>query len=391
MNPFDAGALLLAIVAIAIGFRSGALPQVGGLIGAILGGAVAVWAVPLMVDFLPELEPIATVVIVLTGLLFAVGTGEAIGSAFGRSIGSGLGTGLLGATDRVLGGFVGAAQAVLVIWLVGGLLATGGSITLSRLAQTSAVLRVVDSVLPPPTEVAVELGRVLDDSGLPDVFVGLEPLPAPPVDRPDDPTVRAIGALAEGSTARISAQTCGARVSLGSGFIVSAGYVVTNAHVVAGGRTVRVNLAGQTADANVVLFDPELDVAVLHVPSLVGQPLRFATSDPGRGTIGAALGYPGGGALTVEPAAVAGRYNARGRDIYGRATVTRSILELRARVEQGDSGGPFVLADGTVGGLVFAESRADEDVGYALSATSVSIRIAPAIGRTSPADTGPCL
>jgi S1-C subfamily serine protease len=391
VNPFDAGALLLAIVAIAIGFRTGALPQIGGLVGAILGGAVAVWAVPVIVDLLPELEPLPTVVIVLTGLLFAVGTGEAIGSAIGRSAGSGLGRGLLGATDRILGGFVGAAQAVLVIWLVGGLLATGASITLSRLAQTSAVLRVVDSVLPPPTEVAIELGRVLDDSGLPDVFVGLEPLPAAPVDRPDDPTVRAIGALAEASTARISAQTCGARISLGSGFIVSAGYVVTNAHVVAGGRTVRVNLAGRTADASVVLFDPELDVAVLHVPSLSGLPLRFTTTDPGRGTIGAALGYPGGGALTIEPAAVAGRYDARGRDIYGRATVTRSILELRAQIEQGDSGGPFVLSDGTVGGLVFAESRADEDVGYALSATSVSVRIAPAIGRTSPVDTGPCL
>jgi S1-C subfamily serine protease len=152
-----------------------------------------------------------------------------------------------------------------------------------------------------------------------------------------------------------------------------------------------VNLAGQTADASVVLFDPELDVAVLHVPSLSGLPLRFAATDPGRGTIGAALGYPGGGALTIEPAAVAGRYDARGRDIYGRAPVTRSILELRAQIEQGDSGGPFVLADGTVGGLVFAESRADEDVGYALSAMPVSIRIAPAIGRASPVDTGPCL
>ena len=48
--------------------------------------------------------------------------------------------------------------------------------------------------------------------------------------------------------------------------------------------------------------------------------------------------------------------------------MTRPILELRAEIDQGDSGGPLVLADGTVGGVVFAEARTDEEVGYALDA-----------------------
>jgi S1-C subfamily serine protease len=152
-----------------------------------------------------------------------------------------------------------------------------------------------------------------------------------------------------------------------------------------------VGLAGQLVDATAVLFDPELDVAVLHAPTLIGAPLRFAPTDPGRGAIGAALGYPGGGAFDAVPAAVAGRYEAVGRDIYGTYQVSRPVLELRAAIEQGDSGGPFVLVDGTVGGVVFAESRVDEEVGYALAATAVATRVAPAIGRTSPVDTGPCL
>lgn len=391
MNPIDLGAVALAIVAVLIGFRSGALPQVGGLGGALAGGAVALWLLPAAIEILPPLDPLPTALVVLTGLLFAVGMGEALGSAFGRSLGRSLGSGVLGAADRIGGAFVGLAQAVLVIWLVGGLLAVGPAPRIAQAAQTSTVLRALDRVLPAPAEVAVELGQLLDDSGLPDVFVGLEPLPAPPVDRPDDPTTQAIAALAQASTARISAQTCGASVSLGSGFLVSTGYVVTNAHVVAGGRTVRVGLFGQLVDAVPVLFDSELDVAVLHAPGLVGNPLRFATADPGRGAIGAALGYPGGGAFDAVPAAVAGRYDARGRDIYGTSQVTRTVLELRAEIEQGDSGGPFVLADGTVGGVVFAESRADDEVGYALTATSVAVRVAPAIGRTSAVDTGPCL
>jgi S1-C subfamily serine protease len=119
--------------------------------------------------------------------------------------------------------------------------------------------------------------------------------------------------------------------------------------------------------------------------------LRFAATDPERGVVGAALGYPGGGALTVVPAAVTGAYPATGRDIYGAATVRRQILELRAEIDRGDSGGPFVLSDGTVGGLIFAEARTEPDVGYALSPTEVATRIAPALDRTGSVDTGDCV
>jgi S1-C subfamily serine protease len=119
--------------------------------------------------------------------------------------------------------------------------------------------------------------------------------------------------------------------------------------------------------------------------------LRFAATDPTRGTVGAALGYPGGGSLTIVPAAVTGAYSATGRDIYDEAIVNRRVLELRAQIDRGDSGGPFVLRDGTVGGLIFAEARTDPDVGYALSPTAVATRVAPALGRTGHADTGECL
>jgi S1-C subfamily serine protease len=140
-----------------------------------------------------------------------------------------------------------------------------------------------------------------------------------------------------------------------------------------------------------VLFDPSLDVALLYAPDLTGDPLRFATRDPDRGTVGAALGYPGGGGLTVVPAAVTGAYRATGRDIYDEDRVDRQILELRAQIDRGDSGGPFVLSDGTIGGLIFAEARTDPEVGYALSPTAVAVRITPALGRTDAVDTGPCL
>jgi S1-C subfamily serine protease len=291
----------------------------------------------------------------------------------------------------VLGGFVGAAQALLVVWLVGGLLAAGPMRFLALQAQTSFVVRGLSGVLPPPTEIATALGRLLDDTGIPDLFVGLDPLPAPDIERPTDPAAQQIAAVAVPSTVRVSAQTC-AFESHGSGFVVARGYVVTNAHVVAGATTIRVQVPGdQLRDAIPVFDDPELDVALLWVRDLDAPALRFAATDPERGAIGATLGFPGGGGLLIEPAAVAGSYVAQGRDIYAERLVSRKILELRAVIDPGDSGGPLILADGTVGGVVFAEARTDENVGYALTPTAVATAIQPSIGRTGAADTGACI
>ena len=393
MNPLDLVAILLVVVAIILGFQSGALPQVGGLLGALAGGAIAVLALPHLVEPLDAVPIGIRPYVVLAGLLMAVGIGESVGSAIGRTGARSLGTGFLGAADRMAGSLTGAAQALLVIWLAGGLLALGPVPRLSEAAQTSTAVRTLNAVLPPPTEIAGELGQLIGDSGLPDVFVGFEPLPRPPVDRPTDRAANEIAARAEASTVRVRAGVCGAQAS-GSGAVVSDGYVVTNAHVVAGARDGAIEVAtvdGSAAAAHVVLFDPSLDVALLWTPDLRARALHFASSDPARGSVGAALGYPGGGPLTIVPAAVTGEYRATGRDIYDEARVDRDILELRAQIDRGDSGGPLILQDGTIGGLVFAEARSDPEVGYALTPTSVAVRIAPAIGRHEVVATGDCL
>ena len=50
MNPLDVIAVLLVVLAVLLGFRSGALPQVGGLLGAIGGGALVITALPALTD-----------------------------------------------------------------------------------------------------------------------------------------------------------------------------------------------------------------------------------------------------------------------------------------------------------------------------------------------------
>ena len=393
VNALDAITLCLIVAGVILGWRSGAIPQVFGLIGAILGGAVAILALPYFEDPLSGIDPTIRPIVVLAGLVVAVGLGELLGAALGRALAGRLGDGLLSTADRTAGSALAVAQALLVVWLAGSLLAEGPIPRLAETAGGSTAVRTMAAVLPPATEVAGGLGDLLNATGLPDVFVGFEPLPAPPVDRPADRAARAIAAAAEASTFKVSAATCNGLQSVGTGFAIARGYVVTNAHVVAGAgsRGVRVSGAGQIRDAVPVLFDPSLDVALLYVDGLQAVPLTFAAHDPERGAIGATLGYPGGGSLTILPAAVAGRYPATGRDIYGQEQVRRQILELRAEIERGDSGGPLVLKDGTVGGIVYAEARTNPDVGYALAGTEVAAAIRPGIGRRAAVATGACL
>jgi S1-C subfamily serine protease len=391
VNAFDVAIVVIVVAAVLIGVNTGAIPQLAGLVGAFGGGATALFLLPQLEKPLSDIDPPIRAFAVLAGMLFLVGIGEAIGSALGQAIAMRLRGGVLGTLDRAFGALVGGAQALLVVWLVGGLLAAGPMRALATQAQTSLIVRGLSTVLPPPTEIAAQLSRLLDDTGIPDLFVGLEPLPAPPVNVPDDPTAKAIAAVAQPSTVKVVATTCEFQSS-GTGFVIARGYVVTNAHVVAGASTIQIRtIGGDSLDAVPVYDDPELDVALLWAPRLDAPALRFASTDPARGAAGATLGYPHGGALTIAPAAVGGSYVATGRDIYGDQRVSRTILELRAMVDQGDSGGPFVLTDGTVGGVVFAEARTNDDVGYALTATSVATAVQPRVGRTGAVSTGACI
>jgi S1-C subfamily serine protease len=390
LSLFDLFAILVIIAAVVAGTRTGALPQIGGIAGAVACLLVVLNLAPLLVDATVSLEPLPRALVVLGAILGSVVLGEAVGSAIGRAIAGRLEQTVLSSADRVAGGVLGAAQALLIIWLAGGLMAAGPIPALGRAASQSFALRYLDHYLPPATEVIGQVAGILDSSGLPAVFVGLEPIPLAPVDTPTSPQAEKIAGAAILSTGRVVSQACTAQVT-GTGVIIAAHYMVTNAHVVAGATTTEVTVGSTSYSATTVAFDPKLDIAVLYLPKLTGAALTFAASDPARGTTGASIGFPAGGPMVVTPAGVSGSYTATGRDIYGKSRVDRVILELRAAIEPGDSGGPLVLVDGTIGGLVFAQSKTDPTVGYALTPTSVAASVAPAVGRTKAVSTGVCI
>ena len=125
---------------------------------------------------------------------------------------------------------------------------------------------------------------------------------------------------------------------------------MTNAHVVAGSTTTTVTprrdeLRG--LGRRLRLERPTWPCSTCPAPA--HRPSQLSAEVPGRGTPAAALGYPGGGDLTVTAAAVTATYSFLGPDIYGDGAHAHSVVELRGEIRRGNSGGPLVVGPGVVG------------------------------------------
>jgi S1-C subfamily serine protease len=377
VNWLDALLLALLVVAVFRGWRAGFARQalsVGFfLAGLVLGAVLAPWAV--------VVTAVTLVVCALT-----VGT---LGEVLGTALGAGLRRLHLGGLDALLGAGFGLAGTVVLIWLAAGMLGSASLGGLGPAIHDSTVISAVQDRLPASPPIIARIGRFLDPLGFPRVFAGLEPTPPPKVDGPPTATVEAALLAAEDSTVRVEGNGCGGRLT-GSGFVAAPGLVVTNAHVIAGTEGITVTVGGERHRAVPLTFDPDSDIAVLAVEDLDAPALALATETLPRGTGGAILGYPGGGQLIATGGAVLDATVARGRDIYNRDLTTRSIYVLQGRVRPGSSGGPFVLADGRVAGVVFARSLTDSGVAYALTADELLDDMARAETSRAAVSTGPC-
>ncbi|WP_344043173.1 MarP family serine protease, partial [Nocardioides panacihumi] len=262
---------------------------------------------------------------------------------------------------------------------------------LSNAVRQSAVLAKVDSVMP------VGAGGILDRFN---TVVGtsffpryLEPFaperivrvgPGPARLRSDPDVVRAGASVFKVH----GTNSCGRGVE-GSGFLYAPGYLMTNAHVVAGVDHPTVEVGDENVSGKVVLYDPQEDVAVIELDSGAAAPLAFdTTAGPHDGV--AILGYPQDGPFDVEPGRIRAEQRLRSPDIYGNGTVIRSVFSLRGLIRPGNSGGPIVDSAGDVVGVVFAASVTDRETGYALTADQVNELAASGVGRTARVSTGGC-
>lgn len=190
-----------------------------------------------------------------------------------------------------------------------------------------------------------------------------------------------------------------ARLLEGTGFVYAGERVLTAAHVVAGVRAPEVETPadGQRHPADVVVFDPERDIAILRVPGLQARPLAFAPAAHG-GERAVVAGYPGhAGRLTLQAAWIQTRTPAVGPDIYETGRTKRMIYTVGAArggttglIEPGDSGGPLLASDGSVYGMTFAAERKNPDLGYALTASELADAARTGRTATEPVSTRTC-
>ncbi len=387
MNLVDVVVVVAVLLAGIQGARVGAVVQVcailgffsGLYVGALLASHTVRWA-----D-----SPTSRTVVALTTMLLVAFSFGMVGRIIGGMLTQRVRRGPARSIDAGVGVLVATAAALVTVWLLASTMVTSSSVSLDSAILQSRIINGLDRVLPAPPSVFLQAQGFLTAEGFPPIIAALAPASARPVPLPSDALLRSAALAAGRSTVKVEGYGCGV-LQEGSGFVAAPGLVVTNAHVVAGIAQPRVQVGTTVMATEVVLFDPSFDLAVLRVPGLSAPTLHLDPAPVGRGTQAAVLGFPGGGPFTVDAAGVMTEFEAQGRDIYGRGLTVRNVYELDALVRPGNSGGPLVLPDGQVVGVVFSRSTVDHAVGYALTSPDVLPRLARAEVTSQTVSTGGC-
>lgn len=390
MNVLDILLLVGAVWFAVIGYRQGFVVGILSVIGFLGGGLVAVYLLPVIWDQLTDGSEVSSTAAIVAVVIVIVCA--SVGQAFTTHLGNRLRRYITWSPARALdatgGSLVNVVAMLLVAWLIGSALAGTSLPTLGKEVRNSSVLLGVSRVMPDQaSNWFTDFSSVLAQNGFPQVFSPFANEPITEVEPPDPALVGSpVAARAKKSIVKVvgMAPGCG-KVLEGTGFVFSDRRVMTNAHVVGGvdEPTVQIGGEGRLYDAKVVLYDWQRDIAVLDVPDLDAQPLRFTDSDTDAESGDSAIvaGFPENGAYDVRSARIRGRIDANGPDIYHRGTVRRDVYSLYATVRQGNSGGPLLTPDGKVYGVVFAKSLDDPDTGYALTADEIRQDIE--LGRSS--------
>jgi len=370
----------LALFGFRQGFIVGALSFAGFAVGAFLGTRIGPLLLP-RGSSSPYAPAFGLVGALIGGAILANGL-EGLGFRIRRS----LVVPGLGLLDGALGGLLGLALGLGIVWIAAAVAGqTPGQEALRADIQRSAILRSLNEVLPPTGPVLDALARL---DPLPSI-----PGPYPDVAAPSPGATRLPGVRAAArSVVRVLGSACGLAIE-GSGWVAGPELVLTNAHVVAGEQdtSVQPQGAGPELDAEPIAFDPTDDLAVLRVHGLQLPVLSLASEVPS-GAGGAILGYPENGPFDAEPGRAGRTQTVITQDAYGRGPVSRLLTPLRGLVRPGNSGGPMVDGSGHVLTTVFAATVGGAGHGgYGVANATVAAVLAKVeSGGGATVGTGPC-
>lgn len=373
MSAVDLVLLLLILLFAVSGYRQGFLIGALSFVGFFTGALIGLQLGPLLAQrFADPASRVAISLIAVFGLAIA---GQAVAGWVGSHLRQAITSRAGRKIDDAGGALVSVLAVLLVAWLVAVPLGSSSLPWLASSVRNSKLLQGIDRILPEQAQaLSNALRDTVDTKGFPDVFGEFAPTRVRNVP-PPDPTLAGseVVASARRSVVKVlgSAPSCARRIE-GSGFVYASERVMTNAHVVAGTRDVAVELGRKRYEARVVVYDPDRDLAVLHVPGLPAPALPFSAREADTGADAIVLGFPLDGPFTAQSARIRDLSEITGPNIYESRNVTREVYTIRAPVRSGNSGGPLIDPQGRVLGVIFAAASDDDSTGFAVSAAEAA-------------------
>lgn len=154
----------------------------------------------------------------------------------------------------------------------------------------------------------------------------------------------------------------------GTGFFITrTGDMLTSGHVVRGCRRIEVWPPGAASGmaAEIESSDDRLDVALLTTHYSVNSIARFASGPVPKGRSVMTIGYGFTASAPLEPVVTRGRIDGSMR------SKGHDPVVLRARLYEGNSGGPVVDDHGRLVGMVVGRYASDADLGVAIRGTEL--------------------
>lgn len=395
MTPSLVVDLLLILVILCSawsGWRHGALSTGLAAIGVVAGLVCGAGIVPMAMGLTDSVALRFLAAVGIVTLLLIVG--NLVGAVLGARLRDQMRLKSSLTIDSAIGAVLQVVVTLAVVVLISIPLATGLKGEAAAGIQGSRILGTLNRAVPDAVhQLPAEISAMLNESGLPPLITpfdepALTEVAAPNIEVADTELVEQM----RPSVIHVigTAPQC-RRQLLGSGFVMAPDYVVTNAHVVAGTNEVQLDTVAGMREANVVYYNAQLDIALLHTPELGLPTLPWASEEAGISQDAIVMGFPESGPFEAAPARVSGRLTISGPDIYANGRVEREAYTVRGTIREGNSGGPMTDAQGEVLGVVFGASMDTSDVGYVLTAQEVRDAVGDPTRYTEPVNTRECV
>lgn len=162
-------------------------------------------------------------------------------------------------------------------------------------------------------------------------------------------------------------------LSLGSGFIISKGLIVTNLHVIEGAKFGHVIVNGSSTKHKIEGYssiDKQNDLAILSVPTITEKPLALSHAKAEIGEKIYAIGNPKGLSGTISEGIISGIRNLEDTE----------LIQITAPISPGSSGGPVIGNSGMVIGVAVGTLSSGQNLNFAIPSDIVKSLINESMG-----------